>query len=216
MKDLFIQLSCAFSSNQFAHKAFVSEGQNRTNQYVNGFNNFFNFYSKYQQDYSNIYVVDNTLEDKSKVNPKILETIPNGVNYIFSNENTYGKNNKGSGCIEQWISCESVLHDYEYVWFSSSRSQYRDFSFYETFIKSPTNLFRKWHAGQFFTNSFFIESKTVLEYIKYRTPKSLSDNHICFEADLYNFLNDNSIKYKFLENIGINWNDEFAKQIREL
>ena len=113
MKNLFIQLSCAFSTTDFNHKAYVNDGRKRDKQYRNGLKNFFSFYSKYSNSYEDIYIVDNTVENKSKLDPKILEYVPNNVNYIFSNENTYGKNNKGSGCIEQWIACKDILSKYK-------------------------------------------------------------------------------------------------------
>ena len=219
MKDLLIHLSCAFSSAEFTNQSYVNGGQEREDQYREGLAQFFRLHELYKinknvsspPDHNDIYIVDNTLENSSKINSRILEVVPNEVNYIVSHHNEYGKNNKGSGCIEQFELLKDVMPEYKYIWFSSARSVFRNFSLFERFKESPENLFRKWHEGQFFTNTFIIETAVLLQYIDYRSPQSLSDGNICFESDLYDYMNDyHNASYVRLDKIGIDWNDELA------
>tara|TARA_B100000676_G_scaffold63045_1_gene62429 strand:+ start:14671 stop:15399 length:729 start_codon:yes stop_codon:yes gene_type:complete len=237
-KDIIFELRCAFNSKEFKHKSYVNDGEERVLQFVEGFKSFFYHFNKHVGFYENVYVIDNTVNDKSEVDKRILNAIPSEANIIFSykkTKNKHGQNNKGAGLIESWEANWPVFRNYKYVFFHEPRQKMLNFNLYKNFLQNPTNTFGKYVPRQFNTGSWFMEIKTLKEYITYRNAESMSENNITIEADLYDFFNGLDDRYKpkgnwappldlslikkreycMLEKINVLWYDQLAKIQRE-
>jgi hypothetical protein len=230
-EDIFFELSCAFSTEDFLHKGYVNDGEERIQQYIEGFDSYFSLLHDHVGSFENVYVIDKTVEDESRIDKRILEKIPLEANIIFAcreTENRYGRDNKGAGLIESWEWNMPLMSHYEYIFYHEPRQKLLDFSFYEAFIKNPTNLFGKYIERQFNTGTFFMKTETLQEYISYRTAESMSENHITIEADMYDFFNglgdrwescDSSPtkkrEYATVDKVNLLWHDQMAGESRE-
>jgi len=206
LEDVFVELRCAFDSSNFQDQSHVSNGKKRISEYANGIEKFFNFYKRYTNQYENVYILDNTLKDKSFLDQEILNKTPDGVNYIFSNQNTFGKINKGAGDIEGWNYVKEIFKKYKYIFHYEPRLIMDSPIFIESFLKNKDNTFLK-HPSldtQFQTGAFLIQSKDMIDYLNYRSAKSLSDNSICIENDLcFFFKKFKKNKFTLVSNSGM-------------
>ena len=72
-KDIFFELRCAFNTSEFVNKSSINHGEERVVQFIEGFKSFFKLAEKYLENYEDVYVVDNTIKDKSEIDKRILE-----------------------------------------------------------------------------------------------------------------------------------------------
>ena len=186
LNNVFLNLSCSFDSSGFHQQSHVSPNEERTIQYADGFKKFFKIYKKYSNSYDNIYIVDNTLQNLTFLDQKIKMEIPESVNFIFSKKNDYGRLNKGAGLLENWNYVKDIFKKYKYIFHYEPRLIMDSPIFIESFLKNKGNTFLK-HPSldtQFQTGAFLIELEDMIDYLNYRSAKSLSDNSICIEDDL--------------------------------
>jgi len=207
-KQIFFELRCAFSTKEFNHKAFISEGENRVLQFTEGFKSFFKLFDKSVDSYEDVYIVDNTIKDKNEIDKRILDVIPDGVNFIFANVNNHGKNNKGAGDIEGWNYNKELISKYKYIFHHEPRQILLNFNLYESFLEHRTNVFCNNNHEQFWTGTWGMETKLLMEYLNFRSAESLSKGSICIENDLYDFFKNK--KYKTVEKVGVLWHDAFT------
>jgi len=210
LEDTFIELSCSFDASQFFNQEWVSSGEDRNLQYVSGLRSFFQICDKYLNNYNDIYILDNTLKDKLHLDKRILSEIPNGVNFIFSNQNKYGRLNKGAGNIEGWNHIKDIVKKYKYFFHYEPRLKLRSPKFIESFLKTKKNTFiqNQKLEHQFQTGAFIIESDDLMEYLEYRTPESLCHPPTCIEDDLCRFFKKIKNKdFTSVLNPGMLWHD---------
>ena len=212
-KQIFFELRCAFSTKDFIHKSYTSDGEKRTIQFVKGFESFFYHLNKHVKSYENVYIVDNTLQDKSEIDKRILDVIPSDVKFIFSKTNNYGKHNKGAGDIEGWNYNKELISNYEYIFHHEPRQILLNFNLYESFLKYKTNVFCNNNAGQFWTGTWAMQTKLLIEYLNFRSAESLVAKNESIETDIYNFFKNK--QYKTVEKVGVLWHDEFTATDRE-
>ena len=216
--NIFFGLSCAFDSSNFFRKDWVSEGEGRTLQYVDGFNSFFQFYNKFFNSYEGVNVLDNTLENKKQIDKRILYEIPEGTNIVCTNKNNYGKLNKGAGILETLHEIKSLFSKYEIYFHYEPRLLTKSFKIFETFLESNTNVFIKGGiTTQFQTGAFIVKTKDLIDYLNYKTPEQLCFPPISLEDDLFHFFkNIKKNNFTLVSNPGILWHDATDKCWREV
>jgi hypothetical protein len=214
-KDIFFELRCAFNTSEFVNKSFINHGEERVVQFIEGFKSFFKLAEKYLENYEDVYVVDNTITDKSEIDKRILEVIPKDVNFILINKNQYGKLNKGAGDIEAWIANEKIISKYKYIFHHEPRQILLNFNLYKSFLEHQTNTFcqnepTKINKQQFWTGTWIMDTKLLKKYTKHTTPEKMVNNSISIEFDLFEFFKNK--EYTKLEEAGVLWHDQGGKK----
>lgn len=204
-------LNCSFDASSFFRQDWVSEGEKRNLQYINGLKSYFKLHKENINSCEDVYIVDNTVLNKSKVDKKILEVIPEEANFIFTQKNNYGKLNKGAGLIESWEHNKELIKQYDFVFYHEPRQVLESFNYYKTFISNPKNLFLVLHNTQFWTGTMILKSKHLLEYIENSPAEKLGPHGISIESDMYNFFKDKKIPFNTVEKIGLSWYDTLTK-----
>ena len=211
MTKIMYSLNCSFDSSSFFRQDWVSEGEKRNLQYVKGLKSYFKLHKENVDSCEDVYIIDNTVLNKSKVDKTILEVIPEEVNLIFTHKNNYGKLNKGAGLIEGWEHNKELIKQYDFIFHHEPRQELINFNFYKTFISNPKNLFLALHNTQFWTGTMILKSKHLLEYIENSPVEKLGPYGISIESDMYNFFKDKEIPFNTVEKLGIEWHDESKK-----
>ena len=214
--NIFLGLNCAFDPSRH-FKTPVCEGEKRTLQYVDGFNSFFKFYDNFFED-NDVYVIDNTLENKGYIDKRILNKIPQTAKIICTNKNNYGKINKGAGILETLHETKHIFSKYETYFHYEPRLMTKSVKIFETFLERNANVFIKSDSPkQFFTGAFIVKSKDLLDYLDYRTPEQLCNPPTCIEDDLfYFFKNIKKNNFTLVSNPGIIWHDAAVGSWREI
>ena len=219
LDDIFIELRCAFDASSFFKEDWVQLGENRTQQYIKGFNSFFKIYKNHYSKYDNVYILDNTLKDQNSLDKRILNEIPNEVNFIFSNENNYGKLNKGAGDIEGWNYIKKTILKYKYFFHYEPRHITKQTKLLDCFLKYKKNTFIKHETNpnQFKTGAFIIKTKDLIDYLNYRTPHQLCNPPTSIEDDICNFFkNIKQDDFTLVSKPGMLWHDSAINSWREL
>lgn len=214
MSKILFQLGCAFSADNFNYPCYCSRGKARINQYVQGFNGFFSLYKQHSVgNYSDIVITENTIKDISKINKKITNIIPSEINFISSykqSQNKYGSENKGSGLLEMWLSIKDIIKQYEYVYYHEPRTKILNFNLYKKFLQNQNSIFSLESKDKFFTGSFVINSKILLEYLNTTTPKEMAEKAFSIEVHLPNFFKEKKYDYDTMDKVGVIWYDQMA------
>ena len=201
MKILINLNICILSTNS------VSDSQNeRIQQYINGLSAFFKYkeiLDKYDID---INITDNTIDNINDIPTQILNILPNNVKFSIFNNNIYGCYNKGAGLIQTWLYNKELISNYDWFIHFEPRQFLKSFFFIDNFLKNPRNLFTiNINANHFNTGIFCLESKYITNYISNINLKEFIENSICIEDHLYNYINNNGIKYDVLDKMDLIW-----------
>ena len=179
---------CCYPTNRMCNS-----GTERIKQFVDGLNKFFEFNKNNEFD---VLITDNTISDDNKLPQEILNIIPDKCKIITCLNNNYGCINKGAGDIEQWIYNNALIKKYKWFIHFEPRQLLQTNNFINSFLENPRNLFNKSNTVEAFnTGLFCIEIKTLLDYIKEVSPKSLVDKTEGIEYSLYNYFIRNNINY---------------------
>ena len=210
MMKIIYYLNCSFDASNFFRQDWVSLGERRNLQYVQGLKSYFKLHKENIDSCKDVYIVDNTVLNKSKLDKRLLEVIPEEVNLIFTHKNNYGKLNKGAGLIESWEHNKELIKQYDFVFYHEPRQELINFNFYKKFMSNPNNLFLAPEiSNQFLTGTMILKSKDLLEYIENSPASKLGPYGISIEGDIYEHFKEKS--YNTVEKIGIKWYDELAQ-----
>ena len=93
LDDIFIELRCAFDASSFFKEDWVQLGENRTQQYIKGFNSFFKIYKNHYSKYDNVYILHGLADTDRDIIPDLMDDFPNfGGQLTDSDGDGYGDN----------------------------------------------------------------------------------------------------------------------------
>ena len=203
MNGVFFNLSCSFDASSFRDTNAVCSGEKRILQYVEGFKSFFNFYRKYLNSYESVYVVDNTLKDISHLDERIINEIPEAVQYVFTQKNNYGKINKGAGVLENWHALKETIFQYEFMFHYEPRLLIKTPEIFNRFIKERKTTFLEHEIEQFKTGALIIKTSDFKKYLQSRNAEMLRRLNTSIEDDIYNFFKNDKHDFTLIKNSGI-------------
>lgn len=186
---------------------YVSNGEQRIIEYVNGLSKLFSYdLSKF-----NIIISDNTT---LKLDERITNIIPKNVKVCLHKNNSFGRKNKGCGLIEHWKYLESEIKKHKWVVHFEPRQILKNNMFINNFITNPSNRFciKNNHIQ---TGLFCIESINLLKYINDVDLKHMVNRRISIEYDLYKWILDNNISYENEKNLNVYWIDTYKNTVVE-
>jgi hypothetical protein len=185
-----------------------NQGKERINQYINGFNAFFQ-YKEILKNYNvDVYITDNTISENDSLPNEILEVIPENVKIITCINNHYGCFNKGAGDIEQWRYCKSLIEKYKWFIHFEPRQLLLNFNFIQNFLENPRNLFTTDSTNrQFNTGLFCINVKDFFYFINSINLNIMVQNWISIEKMLFDFVKINKIPYYTASKMELIWYD---------
>lgn len=205
MKTVCMMHLCCYPENKDSN-----HGQIRIQQYVKGLQKFFEYTDILKKHDIDIVLVDNNISDSFP--SEILNVLPPNTNTITFKNNRYGKINKGSGLIEKWLHCKELIKDYDWLIHFEPRQILLDFSFIETFLKNPCNLFT-WGGivgrkddSHVYTGIFTIKSETLLQYIDTIYLPHFKE---CIEYSIFRFLEHD---YTIVPQAKLLWHDTVANK----
>ncbi len=204
MSNVFFNLSCSFDASSFHDANSVCTGEKRILQYSEGFKTFFNFYKKYYNSYEDVYIVDNTLKDISHLDKRIINEIPAGSRYVFTQKNNYGKINKGAGLLENWHELKETILKYDFMFHYEPRGLLKTPELFERFNKEKkTTFLAHQELNQFKTQALIIKASDLKRYLDNRTPEQLCYPYRSIEDDIYDFFKNDKNNFTLVKNSGI-------------
>ena len=203
MKNVFVNLSCSFDASSFYDSNAVCLGEKRVAQYVEGFKSFFCYYKKYFNSYKDVYVVDNTLKDISHLDERIINEIPEAVQYVFTQKNNYGKINKGAGLLENWHTLKEAIFKYEFMFHYEPRLLIKTPEIFNRFAKERRTTFLEHEIEQFKTGALIIKTSDFKDYLQSRSAEMLCGLNTSIEDDIYNFFKNYKHNFTLIKNSGM-------------
>jgi hypothetical protein len=207
---IFIDESCSLFINNF-----LADNNTRVEQYKKGIDKFIELIHE-QTHIDDIYISDNSSFFQN--NQIYYEYLNNkNIKILLGSPNIYGKINKGSGLLENWLHHINVLKQYDYIVHFEPRQILIDNSFIEYFLKHPHNLFTlSQNKNSFNTGLFVIKSDILVDFITKYSAGYISDNKISIEDILYMYMINNNIQFNTVEKMNLSWHDTFANTYRHM
>ena len=213
MKEFLLELRSSFDvdsdkktvqnvTKSFLDPRCLSHGDLRKQQYTSGYMSLFCHTDKLVQWNVDTLISDNTV---TKIPEYIHATIPDSTfpklkhdseNHFIQPKiavgkyNKYGQFNKGAGVWEQWNHCREIIKDYRWLISFEPRQRLLNFSFIQSFLENPRNLFG-WGTElkkDLYTGLFCIETDLVLSFIDDLSPTDMCNNSISLEKSLFDFI----------------------------
>lgn len=203
MKDTLISLSTAYYPAKSPHR-YSYTGEDRINQFINGFNSFFDNFKKRPD--TDVCVMDGTINSLDLIDERIIEIIPSYVNYELHLKNEYGARNNGAGIIEAWNLHEEMLKKYKWIIHFEPRTTLRNFDFFNKFYADKRSLLALDDTGQqFYTGLFSLSTELLLNFSRLDLDWMV-ENSISIEKILYDYMNDKP--KEIVESAGVVWFDK--------
>lgn len=194
---------CCFPTNK------DSNMEHRKLEYTHGLQKFFSYIDILNESNIDIILTDNSIDEITMIPEQILKVVPKNVKIHATNQNKYGKINKGAGLIEQWRYLHNEINNYKWIIHFEPRQLLKSFEFIESFIQNPRNIFNHGSTDipSFNTGIFCLEIKHLLDYIKKDNIDldQMCSKYISIEYDLYNFIKSNNIIYDTRERMHLIW-----------
>ena len=193
---------------------YVSGGDVRVLQYVNGLNAFFEYEDILLDEGVSVFLSDNTVKSNESLDERILECVPDWVELITFDSNVYGSVNKGAGSIEQLRYCESYIRAYDWFVHYEPRMLLQNFDFFASFFDNPRALFTMGGDANaplhFYTGAYTINVVDLCNYIHCVDLDEWLSGNIGIEYSLYNYITSHKIEHDILERVNAIWLDTFA------
>lgn len=210
-KKVFFELRTAFN---VGNKKGVSNGKERTEQYINGLKKFFS-YSFYENKNLNVttFLCDNTTENKEEIDIEIINIIPSNVNYILKKKNNFGQFNKGAGLIEFWRENREELKKNDWVMYFEPRLILNSPDFINSFLENPKNMFTyNADSNHFNTGIFSIKTSDLLRFEESINLFDMVNNFWSIEDLLYKFFLKENIEFYTFDKMGVTWHNAFNNE----
>jgi hypothetical protein len=207
-----IVLELRIASNVIS-SPYVSSGDERITEYVNGLNSFFKYEDEFLDEGVVVYLNDNTIKDGENLNKRILECVPDWVDIISCDNNLYGAVNKGAGDIEQLRYCEDYISGYDWFIHYEPRMLLKGFDFFSAFLLNPRTLFTTHEENllpHFCTGLYSMKVADICKYIHSIDLDDMVAQKIGIEYSLYDFIKTEKIEYDTIEKINAIWLDFFT------
>tara|TARA_Y100001973_G_C5191664_1_gene331378 strand:- start:1566 stop:2180 length:615 start_codon:yes stop_codon:yes gene_type:complete len=180
----------------------MTNGEERVQQYLNGLGKFFQYPDLQKLD---VFITDNTITEDRPLDKRLQNLISSHECKIVLCDNNQGKQNKGTGVLEQWRYCRDTMLEYDWIIHFEPRQLLISFDFFDSFFQDPRNLFNK-REGHFWTGLFAVSSSVLVNFI---SNCSLGRSE-SIEYILYDYIKD---KYNFdtVDKLNLLWNDAYKK-----
>ena len=205
MKDTLITLSTAYCPAKAPHRHSYT-GEDRINQFINGYNSFFNNFKKRPE--TDVCIIDGTIDSLELIDERIKEIIPSYVDYKLHLKNEYGAQNNGAGMIETWRLHEEMLKKYKWIIHFEPRTTLRSFDFFNKFYADKRNLFALDNTGQQFYTGLFSISPTLLLDFSSLDLEGMVRESISIEKILFEYMKDKP--KEIIESVGVLWFDKYS------
>jgi len=165
---------------------------------------------------SDCYYFDNTVNSEEELPESIINLIPKSAEKIYNTKlNSYGKINKGAGCIEMMRYVKDKMKNYDWYVHHEPRTVIRHSGMFDSFLSEPSNLFKVGspanpNENSFWTGTFFIHTKNLIDYLDEVDLDTLCNESISIEFHIRNFIESRGISYRGVYDAGIIWNDVVA------
>ena len=188
-------------------KGELTTNNKRIQQYIDGITKFIELNKKYIDDkIIDVYIHDNTSENKTDLPNTILNIIPNNIKIIPAINNNYGCKNKGAGIIEQWVYCKKIIEKYDYFIHFEPRQLLIDNQFIDNFVKNPRTIFTYGNGKNHFNTGLFVcKTQELLKFINEVPPSLLVEKSLSIEYVIYNFFKNYNIPYDILDKMNSIW-----------
>lgn len=197
-----------------ANNCSLPSGIERTTQYVDGLTRFFALLNEHQQNFSNVFIVDNTISSTDMIPKDVLSVIPNTANILLTLQNKYGKINKGCGLIEQWIYMEDILNDYDWIIHFEPRQYLKSFHLIGGFLQKQRTIFTLGKSKKDFnTGLFCISRKDLYNYINQVDMVDMCNKCISIESSIFEFFNENNISYHLIDKMDVIWHNSHKNSL---
>lgn len=203
-------ISTNIINTQLFKKGFLVNQEERITQYIKGINKFIKLNKKFIEDkIIDVYLADNTIENKTKMPLELLNIIPDNIKIITSLNNNYGCYNKGAGVIEQWLYYKNLIKKYDYLIHFEPRQLLINNNFINNFINNPRSLFtyncNKQVREHFNTGLFTCKSCELIHFIEENKPDYLVKHNLSIEYVLYDFFKKYNFTYNILDKMNLIW-----------
>lgn len=179
----------------------------REKHYVDGIKKFYEFNKDKNID---IYISDNSdYFNKDSELKKYIDTTT--IQIVQDIPNNYGKFNKGSGLIENYLYNKYILNKYDYLIHFEPRQLLQSNQFIDNFLENPRNLFTYGGAyiykdsnslRHFNTGLFCIKTSILINFIE---KINLTNFNESIEYTIFNYFKDNNINFDILEKLDLFW-----------
>ena len=173
----------------FKHVVDLQYGQERINQYIEGFNALSEF-SVFDLFEKNL-IVDNTVSNKDDIPQDLLSSIDDRIEFHLFKKNKLGLLNKGAGVIDSLSRIKSTVKQYNYIVYYEPKLKLIDINFFKIFNENPANIFCKVEKYPQFVSGYFAStSSDFLELLDYINVEEMIEKKINLENLIYDFYID--------------------------
>ena len=142
----------------FKHVIDLQYGQERINQYIEGFNALSEF-SVFDLFEKNL-IVDNTVSNKDDIPQDLLSSIDDRIEFHLFKKNKLGLLNKGAGVIDSLSRIKSTVKQYNYIVYYEPKLKLIDINFFKIFNENPANIFCKVEKYPQFVSGYFASTSS--------------------------------------------------------
>jgi len=200
------------SQHTDANNRTVTHGEERIQQYLDGFSKFFEYPGLQKFD---ILVTDNTITEDCPLDKRLQDLISSYKCRTVLCDNNHGKQNKGAGVLEQWRYCRDIILEYDWIIPFEPRQLLLNFDFFDSFFEAPRNLFHQdtGHAGApcFWTGLFAASSGVLIDFVDNSSLGATQS----IEYVVYDYIKDRC-EFDTIEKLNLAWNDAAQNKWEEM
>lgn len=212
-KEIFIELRSALYPPENISIS-VNRGEERVDQIYSGIKSFVEHFKTIpQKDQCDVFFVDNTLDDLSKLPEKIGRVLfENKIKVLLCNQNYYGSKNKGAGDIDIWKKNFKIISDYKWFLHFEPRTILNSPDFIRECLDYPCNTFKVLSGNKsndhFYTGLFMINTNDLGMYINSIDLDEMVKESISIEYSLMDFIVSVSNQFKdYKKKLSVKWHD---------
>lgn len=181
-------------------KKYLTNNEKRIKHYIDGINSI-NFFKH------DVILLDNS-SPLDKLPHRLQKTINSNPNiqYINNTKNVLGKLNKTAGVLDVYRNNIDLLKKYDMIIHFEPRQKIVENTF---FFLPGNNFFVDKTNKQFHTGLFSIDSNNFIKFINEYNPDDIVKNNLQLESILFQFIDNNKIKFNRVEKLGLIWYDSY-------
>lgn len=198
---IFMPTTIEIDTSSYLYKVNqLTDTSTRVQQYLKGIKQI---YDLNKDKNINIIISDNSnYFNNNSIIKEYLETT--SIKIIKDVPNNYGKINKGSGVVENWLCNSKILSNYKWIIHFEPRQLLKSNYLIDNFLQNPRNLFTiNVNVRHFNTGLFAIKSELLLKYINNYNINTTNLKSI--EDDLYQYFINNNLVFDTLDKMDLIW-----------
>lgn len=184
----------------------LASNSKRKAQYISGIKQVMKMKPIFDAFGVHVSLYDNTIKQGTEIDKDILNCFSEDCSVCGFDCNNYGKLNKGAGLVETWNHMIDDWTKYEFILHYEPRQIIEKHSFFQEFLKSPSNMFSinySTNPPHFNTGIFAIETKHLESFVRSVNLDKMVRDRVSIEYSFYNFVVNSNIPFKSKEKNGI-------------